>query len=108
MEINLSNNHCIIKPLCQKITKREAERLFDEVKNHNEALALDMSFVNDCTIDFIELFKDIKNLSLFNINSDIFSLFLSMNLDKTFKLFVSELDFIEDRHQLINRKFSIV
>ena len=108
MEINLSDKYCIIKPLSPKITKREAERLIDEAKNQEKNLAFDMSFVNDCTIDFIELARNIKNLSLFNINSDIFSLILSMNLDKKFKLFVSELDFLEDRHQLINRKFSIV
>ena len=108
MEINLNDKYCIIKPLSQKITKREAERLIDEAKCQKKVLAFDMSFVNDCTIDFIELAKSVKNLSLFNINSDIFSLILSMNLDKTFKLFVSELDFLEDRHQLINRKFSII
>ena len=108
MEINLSDKYCIIKPLSPKITKREAEKLIYEAINQKGTLAFDMSFVNDCTIDFIELAKNIKNLSMFNVNSDIFSLLLSMNLDKTFKLFVSELDFIEDRHQLINRKFSII
>ena len=108
MEIKQSDKYCIIKPLCPKITKREAERLIYEAENQDKTPAFDMSFVNDCTIDFIELSKNIKNLSLFNINSDIFSLFLSMNLDKRFKLFVSELDFLEDKHQLINRKFSLV
>ena len=67
-----------------------------------------MSCVNDCTIDFIDEIKQYRGMSLFNINSDVFAILTSMNLDKILNLFVSEIDFINDKHQLINRKFSIV
>ena len=109
MEIMLKDNCCIITPLSPKLTERETTRLNKEILN-NAGLrtGLDMMFVNDCNIEFIEKIKNYKNLGLFNINSDIFAILTSMNLDKTLKLFVSELDFINDKHQLLNRKFSIV
>lgn len=109
MEINLKDNCRIITPLSPKLTDWEAERLDEEILNNAELrTALDMSLVQDCTIDFIEGIKKHKNISMFNINSDIFAIFMSMDLDKTLKLFVSEIDFLNDKHQLINRKFSLV
>ncbi len=109
MEINVKDNCYIITPLSQKLTERETQRLNEELLNaQGLRAALDMSFVQDCTFDFIEEIKKYKDISLFNINSDIFAIFTSMNLDKKLKLFVSELDFLNDKHQLLNRKFSIV
>ena len=109
MEITLKDNCRIITPLSPKLTEREAERLSEELINcYEERTALDMSFVQDCTIDFIDEISMHKGISLFNINSDVFAILTSMNLDKTLKLFVSEMDFLNDKHQLINRKFSLV
>lgn len=109
MEINVKDNCYIITPLSPKLTHRETQRLNTELQNiENYKVALDMSLVKDCTFDFIEEIKNYKNISLFNINSDIFAILTSMNLDKKLKLFVSELDFLNDKHQLINRKFTLV
>ena len=109
MEIVLKNNCRIITPLSPKLTDRETQRLSEELINcYEERTALDMSFVQDCTNDFIDEIRMHKGISLFNINSDIFAILTSMNLDKTIKLFVSEMDFLNDKHQLINRKFCIV
>jgi len=109
MEIKLADNCCIITPLSPKLTDYETSRLNEELQNvQNCRVALDLSYVNDCTIDFIEGIKKYKDISLFNINSDIFAIFTSMNLDKTYKLFVSEMDFLNDKHQLLNRKFTLV
>lgn len=108
MEINLKDNCRIITPLSPKLTDWETQRLREELNTSDIKTALDMSLVQDCTIDFIEEIKSHEGISLFNINSDIFAVLTSMNLDKTLKLFVSELDFLSDKHQLINRKFSVV
>jgi len=109
MEINVKDNCYIITPLSSKLTDWETSRLHEEIKNNlGQRIALDMSMVKDCTFDFIDEIKNYKNISLFNINSDIFAILTSMNLDKTLKLFVSEMDFMADKHQLLNRKFSIV
>ncbi len=109
MEIKLADNCCIITPLSPKLTEYETSRLNEELQNIQDCrVALDMSCVNDCTIDFIDEIKQYRGMSLFNINSDVFAILTSMNLDKILNLFVSEMDFINDKHQLINRKFSIV
>jgi hypothetical protein len=109
MEINVKDNCYIITPLSSKLTKRETLRLNTELCNvQGFRVALDMSFVQDCTFEFIEEIKKYKNISLFNINSDIFAILTSMNLDKKLQLFVSEFDFMSDKHQLLNRKFTLI
>jgi len=109
MEITLKDNCRIITPLSSKLTDRESQRLSEELINcYEDRTALDMTYVNDCTIDFIDEISRYKGISLFNISSDVFAVLTSMNLDKTLKLFVSEMDFLNDKHQLINRKFCIV
>ena len=109
MEINWIENCRIITPLSPKLTERETGRLSEELANDDQMrTAIDLSFVNDCTIDFIEEIKRHEGISLFNISSDIFAILSCMNMDKTAKLFVSEMDFLNDKHQLINRKFNVV
>lgn len=109
MEIDVKDNCFIVTPLSPKLSDRETQRLCEELEgNYTERAALDMSYVQDCTIEFIDGIKKFKNISMFNINSDIFAILTSMNLDKVINLFVSEQDFINDKHQLLNRKFSIV
>ena len=77
MEINVQNDFCIITPLSPIINKYQAERLSMEIKNYlNFNVGIDMTYVEDCTIDFIEQLNLFKNISLFNITSDIFA-FLS-------------------------------
>lgn len=109
MEIFDTDKYCIITPLSSKLGKRETERLTYEIQRIcTRKIGLDLSYVKDCTIDFIEQIKNIEFVELFNIPSDIFALITSMNLDKSLKLYVSELDFINNAHQLLNRKFTIV
>jgi hypothetical protein len=111
MEIRENENICIFTPLSPKLDKRECNRLFSNIITENKKIALDMNFVQDCTIEFIENLKLIstsKEIGIFNIQSDIFALFNLMNLDKTAHLFVCETDFLENTRRLINRKFSLV
>ena len=111
MEIRDNDKFYIIAPLSSKLDKHESERLISEVCAETRNIGLDLRYVCDCTIDFIESIKQIcttKNLSIFNIPSDIFAIFNYMKLDKYANLFVSELDFEEDKRQLINRSFSVV
>ena len=108
MEIKENEKFYIITPLSPKLGARESLRLKDEMACSNKKIGIDLSFVQDCTIDFIDQLISVKNVSLFNIPSDIFAILTSMNLDKSIALFVSEIDFINDKHQLLNRKFTIV
>lgn len=111
MEIKETEKLCIITPLSNKLNKRESNRLFEALKSEIKGTALDLSYVEECTIDFIECLKEIcktKQVGIFNIPSDIFVLFNIMKLDKLASLYVSELDFEEESRRLINRQFSIV
>ena len=109
MEIRKSHKCCIITPLSPKLSKHESNRLRDEILNSDTLrIGIDMSFVQDCTIDFIKTIAQFNNISFFNIQSDIFALFTNMNLDKTLSLFVSEIDFLDNKRRLLNRQFNLV
>lgn len=111
MEIRDNEKVCIFAPLSPKLDKRETGRLVAEINNEDKQIAIDLSFVQDCTIDFIEGLKELalkKRVGIFNIPSDIFALFNFMNIDKSVNLYVSELDFEENTRQIINRKFVLI
>jgi len=111
MEIRENNTLKILAPLMSNLDSKVWNRIEKEISLESRQIALDLSRVQDCTIDFIEELKQFcteKNLGLFNIPSDIFVLLNIMQIDKCAKLYVSENDFIEDKHLLINRKFLLV
>ncbi len=109
MEIKTSDNFCIITPFSPKLDEKEAKKLFAEIlRNKNLKMGIDMSFVKECTIEFIDVLSKIGDIGLFNVTSDIFVLFNIMNVDKKINLFVSELDFKADKHQLLNRRFCLI
>lgn len=113
MEIRSNDKIYIIAPLSEKLGQYETNRIKKEIFTETscENIALDLARVSDCSIDFIETLKELsksKKIGVFNIASDVFALFNYMNLDKNVNLFVSELDFIENARQIINRKFQLV
>jgi len=111
MEIRDDEKTYIVTPLSPKIDKRESERIFSNIYNEEEReIAIDFSFVQDCTIEFIETLKkysSVRKISAFNIPSDIFVLFNFMGMDKFIKLFVSEMDFENNERRLVNRSFRV-
>ena len=87
MEIVTQDKLCILKPLSPILDRREANRLFEEVDTHsNYNIGIDLSFVKECTIDFMLNLDKHTNISIFNIPSDIFTLFNIMNVDKKISL----------------------
>ena len=110
MEIRDNEKVCIIAPICEKIDSYKTMRIMERIKSETRRVAIDLNCVQDCTIDFIEAIKSLSrdDLGIFNIPSDLFALFNVMSLDKSVKLYVSELDFESNSHQLINRKFALI
>lgn len=111
MEIRDTQNICIYAPLSPIMNSYETDRLMKLISFEKRNTAIDLNYVYDCTVEFIESLKRIsreKTISIFNIPSDIFALFNFMKVDKFVNLYVSEADFKENLHQLINRNFHIV
>lgn len=111
MEIRDNKKVCIIAPISNTLDKYRAKRIIKKIEEESRNIAIDLKYVSDCTIDFIESIVDLaskKDIGVFNIPSDIFVLFNIMNIDKSLKLYVSEIDFEEKSRQLINRKFSLI
>lgn len=111
MEIRYNNKVCIFSPIDSILNEYKIKKIFEKLEKETvRNIAIDLSNVRNCPIEFIEALKkyDKRNISLFNIDSDIFVLFNILGVDKLARLYVSECDFEENSRQLINRKFSIV
>ena len=110
MEMRFNDDLCIIAPLCNKIDERTTQCILRKISKESRKVAIDLNYVQECSIEFIEALKNNvdKNLGVFNIPSDIFVLFNIMNVDKHVKLYVSEMDFVENARQILNRKFRLI
>ena len=109
MEIKIFGENCIISPLSPILEERETLRLADELRNiKGYKIGLDLSYVDSCSIEFIEFLKNTENINLFNIPQNVFVLINLMKLDKIVNLFVSETDFLTSSHRLLNRAFTLV
>ena len=111
MEIRDNDNLCIFAPLGGKMDRYESQRLIKEISNESREVGIDLKYVYDCTIDFIEILKQTaknKRIAIFNIPSDIFVLFNIMKLDKVVNLYVSENDFELHKRRLINRNLQLI
>ncbi len=74
-------------------------------------VALDLKEVESVTEDFftfIKNFSETTKLTLLNIPSELFALLNLRRYDKNVKMFNNNLDFIQDKNELINRKFHVV
>lgn len=111
MEIREDEKFCIFAPLGGKLDSRESDRLLKEISSETRQVGIDLKYVYDCTIDFIDALKHTakkQQISIFNIPSDIFVLFNIMHLDRAVNLYVSENDFENSTRRLINRNFMLV
>lgn len=111
MEIRENHSTCVFAPLSKILDREESLRLIKNLQSEHRNIAIDLQHVNYCSLDFIEELTKIthqKKIGIFNIPSDIFVLFNVMGFDKAANLFVNEIDFSENKRQLINRKFSLV
>ena len=111
MEIQSNDQICIITPLSPSLDAYACDRLFSEINLEEKNTAINLSYVQDCTIEFLSKLSEIaktKSLSLFNIPAEIFVLFNVMNIDKFVHLYVNKEDFEQNSRQLVNRKLAVV
>lgn len=111
MEIRDDEKVCIFAPLGGKLDRYESARLMTEISHETRQVGIDLKYVYDCTIDFIEALKATaksKQIAIFNIPADIFAIFNIMRLDKVVNLYASETDFESQSRRIINRQFELV
>ena len=85
--------------------------LMDKMDLSTRPVALDLKEVESVTEDFftfIKNFSETTKLTLLNIPSELFALLNLKRYDKNVRMFNNNLDFIEDKHELVNRRFHIV
>ncbi len=85
--------------------------LMDKMDLNTKPVALDLKEVESVTEDFftfIKNFSETTKLTLLNIPSELFALLNLKRYDKNVRMFNNNLDFIEDKHELVNRRFHIV
>lgn len=85
--------------------------LMDKMDLNTKPVALDLKEVESVTEDFftfIKNFSETTKLTLLNIPSELFALLNLRRYDKNVRMFNNNLDFVEDKRELINRKFHIV
>ena len=85
--------------------------LLNKIDIDNRPVALDLKEVESVTEDFftfIKNFSESTKLTLLNIPSELFAILNLRRYDKNVKMFNNNLDYIEDKHELVNRKFHIV
>ena len=95
-------NFCSLANLAILLNKMDIEK---------HPVALDLTEVESVTEDFftfIKNFSETTKLTLLNIPSELFALLNLRRYDKNVKMFNNNLDFIQDKHELVNRKFHIV
>ena len=108
MEIQTSQKFCIITPLSPTLDARQAERLKQEFLVHsNQKIGMDLSYVQDCTIEFLNLIKEI-GAGIFNMQADIFAMITLMHFDKNINVYMTQDDFLNNKNRILNRKFRIV
>ena len=108
MEIKFLHKTCIITPLTSMLDKHESMRIMEEIKKiKNAKFGLNLQYVDDCTIDFFDVIKNINNIGIYNINANVFTLLNIMNFDKYINLYTTEDDFVNNTFRLVNRKLKI-
>lgn len=85
--------------------------LLDKSGLNEKPIALDLKEVESVTEDFftfIKNFSESTKLTLLNIPSELFAILNLRRYDKNVKMFNNNLDFMQDKNELVNRKFQLI
>lgn len=94
----------------QLVSKKEASSLksflLENCKSKRVAIDLgNIKIAHNCFFEVLKEFAEHKKLSLFNIPPDVNLLLYLMNYNPYIKLYVNEMDFIDQKRELIYRNF---
>ena len=67
MEIRENDKVFILAPLASKLGKKESSRIFESIESESRDIALDLSYAQDCSLEFIEQLKCFAEKKCINI-----------------------------------------
>ena len=111
VKIRDSGKECIIDILADEISIDLMHKIKEiiSLKKSDERIAfnlLNISSLSHSFLDFIK--KSDSKISLFNIPLNIYLLLFIMKYDKIADLYMTENDFVINRHSIVNRDFKPV
>lgn len=108
------NDKCLILGLHSNVLTFELifqlKKILKELPQ-NESVALNLQEVSYINAEFLEFLKESSNdrkISLINLQSEIFALLNLTKYDKFANIFLNDIDFIEQKRALLNRRFSLI
>ena len=99
IEINLKN-----------IDEDAVKTIYDMVSERKTSYVLDLTRVETCVTNFFEMFKRKKGkkLMLVNVDSKILATLYMTGYDKFVRVFEDSFSLINDKNELINRRFMLL
>ena len=76
-----------------------------------KTIALDLQHVECMCAEFLDFLKENSNrkkISLINLQAELFALLNLTEYDKFTNIFLNEIDYIEQKRALINRRFTLL
>lgn len=113
MRIYTTPTHYILNPDCHEITPEMADFLGVAYKSmpEDKKAAFDLSIVETCSNKFFMMFEKLckfREISIINANEKILTSLYLMKYDKFVKVFTTDLDMFNDRHEVKNRRFACI
>lgn len=113
MKIYSTPTHYILNPDCHEITAEMADFLGVAYKSmpKDKSVAFDLSIVDTCSNKFFLMFEKvskIRGVSIINMNEKMLASLYLMKYDKYVKIFANDIDLFADKHEVKNRRFSLV
>lgn len=113
MKIYSTPTHYILNPDCHDITPEMADFLGVAYRSmpKDKSVAFDLSIVETCSNKFFLMFENLskfREIAIINMNDKIMASLCLMKYDKYVKIFTNDIDLFDDRHEVINRRFSLV
>ena len=113
MKVYSTPTHYILNPDCHEITPEMADFLGVAYRSmpRDKQVAFDLSIVKTCSNKFFMMFEKLskqRQISIVNMNDKMLASLYLMKYDKFVKIYTTDIDLFDDRHELKNRRFSLV
>lgn len=108
-----NNSNCILCPISDEVSLELVLRMEEILKGLpiNKSLALNLKNIGVICVEFLDFLKEFspqKQISLFNLQSEVFVVLNLTKYDKFANIYLSDIDFNERKREMLNRRFSLL